>query len=122
MMLLAGLRRPQAAAPRCARTAAVASLGAQQQCWQTTQHGRSRTVYQLDTMEWLRGGGGSPVSLPDRFNVVTSLPDISELRQTTETVAEYEAWFVEAVRRLLGAICRSCGPRAAVSEPVGRDI
>ena len=104
MMLLAGLRRPPGATPRCARTA-VASLAQQQQqpgsSWHTTQHGRSRTVYKLDSMEWLRGGGGSPVSLPHRFNVVTSLPDISELRQTTETVAEYEAWFVEAVRRLL---------------------
>ena len=52
-------------------------------------------------MEWLRRGGGEPVSLPERFNVVTSLPDISELRQTTQTVAEYEDWFVEVVRRLL---------------------
>lgn len=98
-MLLAGLRRPQAA-PRGARHC-LAQQQQQPACWQTAQHGRSRTVYQLDTMEWMRGGGGSPVSLPDRFNVVTSLPDISELRQTTETAAEYEAWFIEAVRRLL---------------------
>ena len=65
--------------------------------------GVPRTVWQLDTKAWLKGD--IDLELPEHFNIITSLPDISELDSRRRKSPEwYEAWFIETVRELLSVL------------------
>ena len=59
--------------------------------------GVHRTVCCADALAWLRDR-----RLPRRCHVVCSPPDIGELKPIS--VADYTAWFVEAVRAVLAAL------------------
>ena len=59
--------------------------------------GVHRTVCCADALAWLRDR-----RLPRRCHVVCSPPDIGELKPIT--VADYTAWFVDAVRAVLAAL------------------
>ena len=59
--------------------------------------GVHRTVCCADALAWLRDR-----RLPRRCHIVCSPPDIGELKPIS--VAEYTAWFVEAVRAVLAAL------------------
>ena len=61
--------------------------------------GVHRTVCCADALAWLRDR-----RLPRRCHVVCSPPDIGELKPIS--VADYTAWFVEAVRTVLGYLVR----------------
>ena len=58
-----------------------------------------------DTGKWLHGDVQLD-ALPARFNVITSLPDISELhtRRRRMTAEEYEEWFVDTVALILNKL------------------
>jgi hypothetical protein len=58
-----------------------------------------RTVRCSEAVSWLQQQG----ALPRRCHVVTSLPDIGELKPRLAP-AEYEEWFTEVVRLLLSAL------------------
>ena len=70
-----------------------------------THHGSARVVWNADTVAWLRGAVHLG-ALPPRFNVITSLPDISELhtRRCRMAPEEYEVWFVDVVASLLAKV------------------
>ncbi len=59
--------------------------------------GVSRTVICAEALSWLRDREG----LPSSWCVITSLPDLCEVQMRH---AEYEAWFVEAVRLLFSRL------------------
>ena len=67
--------------------------------WRSTHHGASRVVWRRNTREWLRGQG-PPVELPPKFNIVSGLPDVSEVRPRL-SAAEYEEWCVEVIRAMI---------------------
>ena len=81
-----------------------ASGAAAVQPQRATHHGKPRTVFQTNTSAWL--DGSVELELPARFNVITSLPDISEIgtRRRRLTPEQYERWFVDSVRGILGII------------------
>ena len=81
-----------------------ASGAAAVQPQRATHHGAPRTVFQTNTSAWL--DGSVELELPARFNVITSLPDISEIGTRRRRLApvEYERWFVDSVRGILGII------------------
>ena len=81
--------------------------------WMNTRNGVSRIVWRRDTAKWLRAAAHSShadsmqenddVSLPAAFNIVSSLPDISEVRPKL-TPTEYEAWFIQVVQDMLSLL------------------
>ena len=64
--------------------------------------GAKRIVWQANTMDWLDGTVDLD-KLPQTYNIITSLPDVSELatRRRRVSPAEYEEFFVEVVRKIL---------------------
>ena len=89
-------------APRWQLRSASGAAAVQPQ--RATHHGAPRTVFQTNTSAWL--DGSVELELPARFNVITSLPDISEIGTRRRRLApeEYERWFVDSVRGILGII------------------
>lgn len=71
-----------------------------QTLWRSQHHGSERTVGRLNTADWLNGASTAPMMLPTRFNIISGLPDVSEVRPRL-SAAEYEAWCVGVVRRLI---------------------
>jgi len=61
--------------------------------------GVHRTVRCADAVSWLRAQG----PLPCRYHVITSLPDIGELKPRLSP-AEYETWFTDVVCMLLAKL------------------
>ncbi len=94
--------RPPAAGGRLAAAARGSEPAGE---LRATHHGSARVVWNADTVDWLRGAVDLG-ALPPRFNVITSLPDISELhtRRRRMTPEEYEAWFVDVVASLLAKV------------------
>ena len=66
------------------------------------EHRPRRLVWRLNTASFLRGERtiDPTPELPDRFNIVSSIPDISEVRPAM-TASEYERWTVEMARSML---------------------
>lgn len=54
----------------------------------------------MDAIEWLKRPGSVPASAA----IFTSLPDASEVKEFAPTLADWEAWFFEAVRSVLHAL------------------
>ena len=73
-----------------------------QRCWQSEHDGATRVVYRHDSVEWLRTGesAAGAIELPDVFDVITGLPDISEVRPRLSPSA-YEDWLCEMAARIL---------------------
>ena len=69
---------------------------------QAKHYGALRTVWQMDTNEWL-DGTITLNALPEYYNIITSLPDIAEIRSRARRVTptEYEDWFVGAVAKIM---------------------
>ena len=80
--------------------------------WTSNHHGAPRVVYRRDTASWLReavaaasagaaaGADEARVALPAVFDIVSGLPDISEVRPRLAPAA-YEAWCIAVVRDML---------------------
>jgi hypothetical protein len=74
----------------------------------------SRLVWRLNTADFLDGREtveGAPV-LPPCFDIISSVPDISEVRPKL-TPPQYEAWATRVVRRMLellppNRVCSEC--------------
>ena len=75
--------------------------------WQSVHHDANRHVFRHNTVEWLRTGRSDAGEdlLPEggAYNIVTGLPDISEIKPRL-TPAEYEAWCEEMVARLVDGL------------------
>lgn len=74
-----------------------------QRVWRGTHHGARRVVWRHDSVEWLRTGesAAGPIVLPaSRVDVVTGLPDLSELRPRPSPRA-YEEWLAEMAELLV---------------------
>ena len=60
----------------------------------------------MDTNDWLNGAARCSLALPPRYNVITSLPDISELgtRRQRLSPEQYEQWVVQVVSQILNIL------------------
>jgi DTW domain-containing protein YfiP len=73
--------------------------------WSAMHEGVPRVVWRRDTAKWLRAAtdsnsGECDVALPPSFNIVSGLPDISEVRPKVSP-PQYEAWCIEVVTRMM---------------------
>lgn len=67
-------------------------------------HGSTRVVWNMDTLDWL--DGRVQLDMPVRYNIITSIPDISELgtRRQRVDAEDYEDWFIEVVSKIMNVL------------------
>ena len=71
--------------------------------WTAEHHGQQRVIWRHDTAAWLRTGTSTAgeVVLPEAFNIITGLPDISEVKAVRSSPREYEEWVIQTTRQLV---------------------
>jgi len=96
-------RQDRKAAPAPEAKAEAASAGARKD---RAAHERGterptprREVVCADALEWLRPG-----AIPEGAFVLTGIPDVCEVQNTTKTLKDWEEWFVRAARSVLEAL------------------
>ena len=66
--------------------------------WHASHHGADRVVWRRNTADWLTERA-EPL-LPSTFNIVSGLPDISEVRPRV-SAEDYEEWCADVIQSML---------------------
>ena len=100
-----GRRRARGGSPQMRLRRSLGSDATTDRRWESMHHGARRVVWRHNTVQWLEEGesDAGPISLPAEFDVITGLPDISEIKPKL-TPREYESWCITTVRRLVELI------------------